>query len=147
MRLTFTKRSGKYDDLLLERTGHPPETISCPKQGIIPHDMIHYAVESTLAHSGFLSLVAEGHSAGFATIGGETEECVERLVENFQAEMWGGRIPAPELVASYEQACAAHGHAAVPVSVTDVGIIRACLDDLTAKWAAVEVNGSLTLEL
>jgi hypothetical protein len=147
MRLTFTKRDGKYDDLLIERPAGPSETIRCPKQGIIPHDMVHYAVESTLAHRGFLSLVAGGQAAGFATAGGDSEESVERLVESFQAEMWGGRVPAEDLLATYELACEARGHASVPVSAADVESIRARLDELTAQWAAVPLNQSLTLEL
>ena len=101
MRLTFTKRDGKYDDLSIERDGQAPEAIQCPKQGIIPHDMVHYAVDSILTHSGFLSLFAGGQAAGFTTSGGDAEEAVERLVENFQAEMWGGRVSAEDLLASY----------------------------------------------
>ena len=147
MQLTFTKRGGKHDELVIERSGGPPETISCPKQGIIPHDMVHYAVESTLAHRGFLSLVADGQAAAFATGGGNAEEAVERLVECFQAEMWGGRVPADELLATYEQASDARGHPAAPVSIADVEEIRARLDDLTARWAAVPLNASLILEL
>jgi hypothetical protein len=147
MRLTFTKRDGKYDDLSIEREDRQPETIKCPKQGIIPHDMVHYAVESSLTHSGFLTLVAGGEAAAFTTTGGDAEEAVERLVENFQAEMWGGRVPAEELLASYELACEARGHPAAPVSVADVERIRARLDELTEKWAAVPLNGSLTLDL
>jgi len=147
MRLTFTKRGGKHDELLIERQGRPPETIACPKQGIIPHDMVHYAVESILAHQGFLSLVAEGQAAGFATTGGASEEAIERLVETFQAEMWGGRVPAADLLETYEHACDARGHAAVPVSPANVDAICARLDELSAEWAAVPVNGTLTLEL
>ena len=147
MKLIFTKRDGKYDDLAIERDGRPTETIQCPKQGIIPHDMVHYAIESTLAHRGFLTMVAEGEAASFTTTGGDAEEAVERLVENFQAEMWGGRVPADELLASYELACDARGHPAAPVSVADVKAIRARLDDLSEKWAAVPLQGSLTVEL
>ena len=147
MKLTFTKRDGKYDDLLIERAGQAPETISCPKQGIIPHDMVHYAVESCLAHRGFLSLVGDGQLASFATSGGDSEKAVERLVENFQAEMWSGRVSAQDLLASYEHACAAHGHPAVPVSVADVDRIRTRIDELSAEWTAVPLNGSLTFEL
>ena len=146
MRLTFTKRGGKYDDLLIERQAAPSESIQCPKQGIIPHDMVHYAVESTLAHRGFLAMVAGGESAVFATQGGESEEAIERLVECFQAEMWGGRVPAAELLATYELACEARGHPAAPVSAEDVAGIRASLDDLTARWTDVPVNGTLTVE-
>lgn len=147
MKLIFTKRGGKYDDLAIEREGRLTETIKCPKQGIIPHDMIHYAIESTLAHRGFLTMVAEGEAASFTTTGGDAEEAVERLVENFQAEMWSGRVPAEELLASYELACDARGHPAAPVSVADVEAIRARLDDLSEKWAAVPLNGSFTVEL
>src|SRR6476619_863211 len=92
MLLTFTKRSGKYDDLAIDGTDGPPQIIRCPKQGIIPHDMVHYAVESTLAHTGFLGLLADGRPATFATAGADAEESIERLVESLQAEMWGGRV-------------------------------------------------------
>ena len=147
MRLTFTKRDGKHDDLVIERAGREPETISNPKQGIIPHDMVHYGVESVLSHRGFLTLVAEGQGAVFATVGGESEDAVERLVEAFQAEMWGGRVPAEELLDAYKLGCEARGHGAVPVSAEDVEAVRQRLDELTAQWNAVPVGGSLTLEI
>jgi len=146
MQLTFTKRHGKYDDLRIDRPDGSSETIQCPKQGIIPHDMVHYAVESGLAHGGFLGLVADGKAAEFTTAGGDSEEAIERLVESFQAELWGGRVPTEELLCTYELACDARGHPAAPVSAEDVARIRDRLDDLTARWAEVPVNGSLTLE-
>lgn len=146
MRLTFIKRGGKNDDLLIERDGHEVEAIACPKQGIIPHDMVHFAVESTLAHRGFLSLVAEGQSATFAATGGEAEDAVERLVEAFQAEMWGGRVPAADLLATYEHACGARGHSIAPVSTGDVDAIRARLDELAAEWARLPTNGSISFQ-
>ena len=146
MRLTFTKRGGKHDDLLIERDGRAPEAVACPKQGIIPHDMVHYAVESVLAHRGFLTMVAEGQSAGFGMAGGgDPEEAVERLVETFQAEMWSGRVPAAELLAMYVHACGARGHAAVPVSVADVEAVRERLDALTVEWSALPLNAALSL--
>ena len=146
MRLTFTKRGGKYDDLVIERPDGPTETIQCPKQGIIPHDMVHFAVESTLGHRGFLGMVAEGQAAAFATQGGASEEAIERLVESFQAEMWGGRVPAADLLATYELACEARGHWSAPISVAEIDSIRARLEQLTDQWSAVPVNGSLTVE-
>jgi len=72
---------------------------------------------------------------------------MERLVESFQAEMWGGRVPADELLSTYEHACEARGHKSVTVSQADVESIRSRLDDLTERWAAVPLNGSLTVEL
>jgi hypothetical protein len=145
MHLTFTKRAGKHDDLLIERDGRTPQSIQCPKQGIIPHDMVHYAVESTLAHRGFLSHVAEGGAAGFEASGGEIEEAVERLVETFQAELWGGRVDPVELIATYEHACGARGHAVAPITPDDVEAIRTRLDSLGSEWAQVPVGGALAL--
>jgi hypothetical protein len=145
MRLIFTKRNGKFDDLLIERSCPPPETIRCPKQGIIPHDMVHFAVESTLTNGGFLTGVANGKMVSFAT-GSDTEEAVERLVENFQAELWGGRVSAEDLLESYTLACAARGHRAVPVSVGEIEEIRTRLDDLTTQWSDVPLNASLIVE-
>ncbi|MCC2979841.1 hypothetical protein [Sphingomonas sp. IC4-52] len=147
MDLTFVKRSGKFDELTIRRADATTETISCPKQGIIPHDMIHYAVESVLAHRGFLSLVAQGQTADYATSGGAHEEAIERLVETFQAEMWGGRVPAADLIATYEHACGARGHAIVAVAANDIAAIRDRLDELGRQWAGVPTNGTLTLRL
>lgn len=146
VRLIFTKRGGKQDDLVIERDGVALDPIACPKQGILPHDMVHFAVESTLAHGGFLSLVADGQPAAFETMGGDAEEAIERLVETFQAEMWGGRVPAAELLATYAHACEARGHAVAPVSAQDVDAIRARLNALTVQWAEVPVNGNLVLD-
>ncbi|MFD1105154.1 hypothetical protein [Sphingobium olei] len=145
MDLIFTKRGGKFDELAVHRPGRASETIQCPKQGIIPHDMVHYAVESTLAHSGFLSLVRNGAAADLTTMGGDSEEAIERLVETFQAEMWGGRVPAEELIATYEHACDARGHGALPVAVADIDAIRLRLDELTTQWSALAVNDAMTL--
>jgi hypothetical protein len=147
MRLTFTKRSGKYDELAIDRDDRDRETLSCPKQGIIPHDMVHYAVESSLSHRGFLGLVSDGRPAAFETAGGDSEEAIERLVEVFQAEMWGGPVPVSDLLATYEQACGDRGHAVVSISASDVDAIRTRLNQLTAQWSAVPINGSLTLKM
>jgi hypothetical protein len=144
MELTFVKRSGKTDELTIVRRDGEPETTACPKQGIIPHDMVHYAVESVLAHRGFLSLVADGKRANFAATGGDSEEAIERLVETFQAEMWGGRVATADLLATYEHACNARGHGVAPISADDIEAIRSRLDELTRQWTALPVNGALS---
>jgi hypothetical protein len=145
MELNFVKRSGRRDELTIVRNGKVAETMACPKQGIIPHDMVHYAVESALIHRGFLSLVKEGQAANYATSGEHGEEAVERLVEAFQAEMWGGRVAATDLIATYEHACDARGHRSTPVSTADVGAIRSRIDELTLQWTALPVDGAMTV--
>ncbi len=146
MHLTFIKRSGKYDDLRVERTGRPPESIACPKQRIIPHDMVHFAVESTLAHRGFLGMLVDGEPVNYRTVGGVPEEAIERLVEVLQAELWGERVPVDELISVYAHACESRGHAAVPVGAADVEAIRARLDALTREWDGLPIGGSMTMD-
>jgi len=51
MELVFTKGAGKYDTLRGGRAGGV-ESIACPKQRIVPHDMVHYAVERVLRRRG-----------------------------------------------------------------------------------------------
>lgn len=45
MKIAFTKGSGKYDVMEIVIPDKPQERVNCPKQRIIPHDMIHYAIE------------------------------------------------------------------------------------------------------
>lgn len=146
MKLTFVKRAGKFDELTIVREGGGAEAVHCPKQGILPHEMVHYAVESVLAHRGFLSLVRDGESADFATRGGDAEDSIERLVEAFQAEMWGGRVTAADLLDTYVHACAARGHPCAPVTPADVEAIRGRLDELTPAWSALGIDAALTLQ-
>jgi hypothetical protein len=145
MDLIFMKRSGKNDELTIVRSGIASEIVACPKQGLIPHDMVHYAVESVLTHRGFLSLVEEGRKADFTTAGADSEEAVERLVETFQAEMWGGRVSVMDLLSTYEHACNARGHGAAAVSADDVEAVRSRIDELSLQWSALATNEALTV--
>jgi hypothetical protein len=145
MKLNFIKRAGKFDDLVIEAKDQAAQRIQCPKQGMIPHDMVHFAVESILSAGGFLSKIDHGEAAGFAMTKDDAAEAVERLVEAMQAEIWSGEVPADELIALYHHACAARNHPALPVTAAIIEAIRAKLKDLTRQWDQVAVNGSLTL--
>ena len=79
LRLTFTKLTGKYDALVLVRPDGSSEQIQCPKQGMIPHEMVHFAVEKTLAESGFLGRIAEGERVA-AMVTQDVSEAVARIV-------------------------------------------------------------------
>jgi hypothetical protein len=57
MEIIFTKGPGKFDLMEVLRPEKPLERVECPKQRIIPHDMVHYAVEHTLYVKGFLGRV------------------------------------------------------------------------------------------
>ena len=69
MKLTATKsgKSDKLDNLLCTRADGTHTAVKMPRQGILPHDLIHYVVQSTLGYRhGFLGEVANGADIAFA---------------------------------------------------------------------------------
>ncbi len=107
MKLTFTKRKGKYDELVITHIDGREEAISCPKQCIIPHDMVHYAVETVIRSRGFLSRVAAGEHANSNMSVEDHAEAIERLVESIQAELWSGEVSVDDLISLYRHSCEA----------------------------------------
>jgi hypothetical protein len=145
-KITFEKRHGKYDAMLVERGGKVAE-IECPKQRPIPHDMFHYAVERTLQKRGFFHRAAAGEGVGFRMDAEPTSDAVERLVETMQADSWSGR-PAPgEVIDLFATTCAACGAQAFPLTEDDIIQIRAEIDRLAVLWNELPVRGRMTLEV
>ena len=146
MNIVFIKGSGKFDLMQVIRPGRPPEVIECPKQGIIPHDMVHYAVEHTLDLRGFLTRVGEGEAAGFQMADDALSDSVERLVEVVQGDQWsGGQSPAQDLLAMYRVTCDARGCSMLAIDEAAIATVRAAIVDLTGKWNAVPVGGTLAV--
>jgi len=147
-RFRFTKGPAKMDRLEVLRADGRVERLDCPKQGIIPHDMVHWAVEHTLQARGFLGRVAQGEAAAFRMQADAGSDAVERLVEVFQGDQWSGGGSAPsELIALYAVTCDARACAPLPVDEAAVGAVRAVIEDLGRRWAALPVGGVLALEL
>ena len=149
MKLTFTKGKGKFDRLDITTMAGPQPPIECPKQGIIPHDMVHFAVESEVTTLGFLGGIAAGGGQGF-TAGDDNphHRAVERLVETVQAEAWAGTASADDdFIALYQVTCAARGDVPLALDAAIIAAIRARLAALTARWQAVAVGGSISLVL
>ena len=145
MEITFTKGSGKYDEMRITRNG-VSESIACPKQRIIPHDMVHYAVETTLQKRGFLARVRDGELANFQ-MGAEPEsDGVERLVEVCQGDAWsGGDASAQDMLDLYQVTCAARNCPALSVDPEDIDAIRRNIRDLDTQWQALAVGQSMRL--
>jgi hypothetical protein len=148
VKLVFTKGSGKYDQMDVLREGVPAERVDCPKQRIIPHDMVHYAVEHTLKTRGFLGRVKEGEAAVFQMQPEATSDGVERLVEVIQGDAWsGGQSSAKDLIELYEVTCAARQCPTLPVGDAEVDAIRAEIARLDAHWQSLPVGGAMELVL
>ncbi len=148
MQLIFTKGSGKFDRMEVVRGDGAIEAIDCPKQRIIPHDMVHYAVESTLAKRGFLTRVREGARADFRMVPEAESDGVERLVEVIQGDAWsGGGSDAADMLDLYRVTCTERACPMLPVIAVDIDAIRARVAELGAQWNALPVGASLALSM
>lgn len=146
MELKFTKKNGKYDHLAIAKDGALIAEIDCPKQGIIPHDMVHFGIETILHKRGFISRIHAGEEANFQMKGEAESDGVERLVEVFQADGWSGwQTPANELLELYQVTCHARECPALQLRAEDVESVRLELLHLSALWSAVAINDMLTL--
>lgn len=147
MEITFTKGAGKFDRMTVQRDGHS-ESIQCPKQRIIPHDMVHYAVESTLLARGFLGRVRDGERVDFRMTPEAESDGVERLVEVFQGDAWSGSGSTPEeMLDLYQVTCRARACPPLPLDAAAIEAVRARIIELDREWQALAVGGSLTLRL
>ena len=144
----FTKGAGKHDRLDVLRPEGRRETIDCPKQRIIPHDMVHFAVESTLGERGFMRRLHEGETADFRMAANAASDAVERLVEVFQGDAWSSGDSSPaDMIDLYRITCQARGCPMLPVTDADILAVRARIAELTAQWEALDVGESLRLEM
>lgn len=145
MEIRFTKGSGKYDEMRVTRHG-ASETIACPKQRIIPHDMVHFAVEATLQKRGFLSRVREGEPANFQMAAEPESDGVERLVEVFQGDAWSGGDASPQdMLDLYRVTCIARQCPALSVGPEDIAAIRSNIQELDAQWQDLAIGQSMNL--
>lgn len=147
MEFTFTKGAGKHDQMRVVRGGIA-ETINCPKQRIVPHEMVHYAVECTLRKRGFLGRFCDGEPANFLMVAEAESDGVERLVEVFQGDAWSGDTAlAKDMLDLYRVTCSARECPALPVTADDIALVRAKLDELDAQWQALAVGEFMILRL
>jgi hypothetical protein len=147
-RLRFTKGRGKHDVLEIIQDGAATQRIDCPKQGIIPHDMVHYAVESTVMAQGFLRRVVAGEGGGYRMQSREESDGVERLVEVFQGDAWSGGASSPEdMLGMYRLTCAARECPPLPVDAPTILAVRETIQRLGIAWARVPVDEYLELSL
>lgn len=159
MKLIAEKRSSQdqYDVLRFVRNNGSATTALMPRQGILPHDLIHYVVETALPlRHGFLSQIALGADAGFAvpevqgTANPATEEQavqVEAIVEGLQTQLWAGNFDLDTFLLAANTACEARGTPPFDLSGIDV---HACLyqraQALHAQWQATPYHRAMALE-
>lgn len=161
MKLIAEKRSqsDKYDVLRFVRNNGTTTETLMPRQGILPHDLVHYVVESTLPlKHGFLSQLARGADAQFVmeTVHDRNNPDVEAeavqaeaIVEGLQAQLWSGAFDVDAFISGAELACTARGKQPFDFSKLGLDLEAALYQralELNRQWAAAPWHGTLSLE-
>lgn len=159
MQLIVSKqgKNDKYDQLRCLRSDGSTTGTMMPRQGVLPHDLIHYVVELALGYQhGFLGMVAAGADIGFAmeqshsydkpTLAQQATHA-EAIVESLQAQLWSGAFDQAMFDAGLESACAMRDCAA-PV-LANAGGAAALYDAALAmaqRWQQLAYYSTLELE-
>lgn len=137
-----------------------------PHKGPIPHDAVHFFVESELGlDRGFWGMIAAGlhpedvqeiSKAGghaSATRGRVPDEDIvqmiqaERAVECFEADLWSGGTSGPETMRhAMEAACSQSQVPTLRLDDDSISNVRAHLCDLRARWSALPQGEAVTLD-
>jgi hypothetical protein len=150
-------RTDKLDLLRCVRRDGSETAVAMPRQGILPHDLMHYVVESGLGwRDGFLGLVAAGADIGWTmeqahdpanlTIADQAIHA-EAVVESLQAQLWSGVWDEALFIDGVRGACEVRGRS-VPALPSGVG--RTLFEQalaLDARWQQVPFHGALELEM
>jgi len=106
----------KYDHLSFIRNDGSSSSAQMPRQHILPHDLLHYVVETAMGfESGFLGLIAKGADVQFVmqSAHDKTNPAVEMqaiqaeaMVEALQTQLWAGAFHTEDFVYGVETACA-----------------------------------------
>ncbi|MFQ3618347.1 MAG: hypothetical protein SNJ57_15385 [Cyanobacteriota bacterium] len=158
MKIHFTKCEGKVDWLECIRQDHSTTRCPMPKQGILPHDLVHYVVESSLElRHGFYGLIAAGvgfpksappWNADEFEIDDLTEALqAESLVECFQAEMWNGFQPSENFLEILDIICQQRS-VSRPAQATaeNLHYVRSQLQHFTQTWEALPIGQTLYVD-
>jgi hypothetical protein len=158
MKLIAQKRgkNEKYDRLRYVRADGSETSSEMPRQGLLPHDLVHYVVESNLAlRHGFLSLVAQGSDAGFVMQGVhdknnlqvETETVqVEAVVEALQSQLWNGCFDSDAFFEGVRGVCEARGKPTHEFGSLNPESLYQKAIELNGQWTSLENFQSLEFD-
>ena len=160
MKMIATKqgKTDRYDSLRCVRKNGTETTTRMPRQGTLPHDLIHYVVETVLGYEyGFLGLVSRGADIAFAMEQSHdlrneqvTLQTIhaEAIVESLQAQLWNGEFDMDQFFVGLEGACAMRSRSAPDLSSINpqIHLYEAVLE-LFRIWQQVPFYGHLELEM
>lgn len=146
----------KYDTLRYVRADGSESRSPMPRQGTLPHDLIHYVVESTLPlEFGFMSLVARGADALFVmeTAHDRTNPSVETeavqaeaVVEALQTQLWSGEFDTDAFLEGARLATAARDKPVFDFGAIEPRVLYDRALELLDRWQRVPFHQSIELE-
>ena len=148
-------KNDKADKLSFVRSNGTESICSMPRQGTLPHDLIHYVIESALPlQHGFLSQVAAGADALFVmemthdktNSQLETEAVqAEAIVEALQTQLWAGYFDEASFLEAARLASEARGKPVFDFSNVVSEQLYLSAQELLATWNALPIHQELTL--
>ena len=160
MKLIATKqgKSDKYDLLRCVRRDGTATATTMPRQGVLPHDLIHYVVETAMRYDhGFLGLVAKGAELKYSMeqthdmrnrLIAEQAIHAEAIVESLQAQLWSGEFNAQQFHHGLEGACGMRERSVPNFGGLDLHQeLYQRVVELGVRWQEVPYYGSLELEM
>jgi hypothetical protein len=152
MIIRISKGSGE-DHIAVERPDGTTVQTRFPWKGPVPHDAVHLFVERELGlRRGFWGLVAEGRHPeelqALAKAGGHASASragvpaadivqllqAERLVECYEALLWGGGGTLDDMLAMAHPACASSHVACPPVSEAQHATAIQTIGSFAEQW-------------
>lgn len=149
------EQGGKYDHLRVVRDDDSETSCDMPRQGVLPHDLLHAVVESRLQfQDGFLGLVNKGADITFAEknfrdyidpIRHFEVAQAESVVEGLQTQLWAGEFDVDAFLAGVSGACAMRKVAVPAMLESDGYLMFAQALQLNAQWQQVSVKAEFVL--
>ena len=155
MHVRFTKGPvGAADTLTCVRPDGSVSSHEMPRQGILPHDVFHFVVESTLAwHDAMFGQIAHGASIEAVTtkLHGQSNgwskmiqaQQAEALIECLQAGQWGGAADPAEFVQMLSAGCRRRGVEPPDITPEELDRVRVSLREFGAAWRPLAPGASL----
>jgi hypothetical protein len=156
-------RGDKQDDIRIMRDDGSNAHTTFPKKGFFPHDAVHVVVEEELGlKNAFWGMIAQGRhpeeiaalakDAGHASAKRAREPDpsiiellqAERIVECFEAELWGAPSDLETLQGIIDAACASSFVPTIKLDEKIVATIRARLLALSKDWSATAIGGKMS---
>jgi hypothetical protein len=143
-------KSPAHEDTVAIERGSFVRVLRAWRHGILPHELVHAAVEETFGWRGFVRLVAEGlDPEKIGARGAEAETLqAEALTNAYQSELWGLTPASDEsLRALVAHELERHGIAVPEMTEERIGCCRRRLSDLSARWEGTAPGEVLEIRL